>query len=506
LKTEVERLPEGRVALHVEVDPPRVEQALQDAYRHLVRTLTLPGFRRGKAPRSIVERMLGRERLWRDAVDPLVQESFQQAAEERGLTPVEPPEVDFEAIPAAGEPFRFKAVFAVKPEVTLGDYRSIRIPRQVEPVTDADVERALEELRASRARWIPVEDEPAADGMLVTLDVTGSVDGQPVPPEQGVSGVLGEDGLRPAIADAVRGLRPGESRSATVSFPADDGDAQLAGKTGHFTVTLVECKRRQLPELDDAFAREVSEGSTTLEELRAEVQKTLARVAASRADDAVASAARRRAVEQASVDIPPVMIERRLDAALRDLERQLAEAGTTLAAHLEQQGRTVEDLRREMRPEAEHQVKTQLVLEAIADREGLEPSADEVRRQIEDMASQYGRSAGQVRRLLQRPENMADVRADLRLAKAARFLRDLAVAGAEAETEVSPAEVRDAGEMQSDPAPGPAQDEPRGATAGRADRSGRPAGGAEARGAPATAQAPAAETGSEPEDRAEARA
>jgi trigger factor len=510
LKTEVERLAEGRVALTVEVDPPQVEAALQDAYRRLVRTVSLPGFRPGKAPRSIVERLLGRERLWRDAVDPLVQRSFDAAAEAQGLQPVESPQVDFEKLPDAGEPFTFKAVFTAKPDVELGDYRAIRVPREQAPVTDEDVEHALEDLRQSRARWIPAEDEPAAEGMLVTVDVTGTVDGLPVPAENGISGVLGEGSLRPAIEDALRGMRPGESREAEVAFPAEDSDTTLAGKTGRFTVTLVDCKRKQVPDLNDDFAREVSEGSTTVEELRAEVQKTLARVAASRADDAVGLAARERAVDEATVEIPPVMVERRIDASLRDLERQLERAGSSLPAYLEQQGRQLEDLRQQMRPDAERQVKTQLVLEAIAEREGLEPTADEVRREIEDMASQYGPSAGPVRRLLQRPENMADVRGDLRLAKAARFLRDLALSGGDADAPGAEGAEADPPAATTGGGRGKSRAEEPGSAktaAGKPTRSGRSGRSGAGRSRAAAGDGEAGEDpGAEPEDRAEAKA
>ena len=527
MKTEVERLSEGRVALSIEVDSPDVEAALEDAYRRLVRTVALPGFRRGKAPRSLVERMLGRERLWRDAVDPLVQKSFDQAAGREGLQPVESPQVDFEAIPAAGEPFKFKAVFTNKPEVTLGDYQAIRVPREVAPVTEADIDHALADLRESRARWVPEEEAAAGDGMLVTVDVTGAVDGNPVPPENGVSGVLGEGSLRPAIEDAIRGMRPGESRPAELTFPADDTDKDLAGKTGVFTVNLVELKKKQVPELDDELAREVSEGSTTVQELRAEVEKTLARVAASRADDAAGLTARQRAVDEATVEVPPVMVERQIDAALRDLERQLTRAGSVLPAYLEQQGRTLEDLRQEMRPDAERQVKTQLVLDAIAEREGLQVAADEVRREIEDMASQYGPQAGQVRRLLQRPENVVDVRGDLRLSKAARFLRDLALSGDPGEVESSaPAEqggaaatsapakaTRAAGARAKAAAtPAPAEEAADGSPAapgGKAGRSGGRRSASRSRGAaaaPGTGPDADSGTGSDPEDRAEAKA
>ncbi len=487
MKTEVERLPEGRVELRVEVDPPAVEDALDQAYHRLVRTVVLPGFRRGHAPRSIVERMLGRERLWRDAVDPLVQHSFDQAATEQGLEPVESPQVDFEAIPAPGEPFAYKAVFTVKPEVTLGDYRAIRVPREVAPVTDADVDQALADLRESRARWVPEESEPAVDGMMVTVDVTGTVDGAPVPPENGVSGVLGQGSLRPAIEDALRGARPGDSREVEIAFPAEDSDTSLAGKSGRFNVTLIELKKKQIPELDGELAREVSEGSSTVEELRAEVQKTLARVAAARAEDAAGAAARQRAVDEATVQVPAVMVERQLDSMLRDLERQLERAGVTLPTYLEQQGRQLEDLRAEMRGDAERQVKTQLVLDAIATRESVEPSADEIRRQIEDMASQYGPSAGQVRRLLQRPANIADVRADLRLAKAARFLRELALSGEGQDA----AEAGGEGEAGTTAAAETGAEAPEGSGGGAGRRRARASDGAD----PAGADAPSGTTG-----------
>jgi trigger factor len=428
LSATLERLEGSRVVLDVRVEVPDVERALDAAYRRLVGRVNIPGFRRGKAPRAVFERFVGRSRLWQEALDPLVQEAFDAAVEESGIEPMTSPEVELAAI-EDGQPLRFKATVTVRPEVELGDYRGIALAREPVEVGDDDVQRALEELRERRARWVPVEDAPAERGMLVVIDVTGEVGGEPADPETGVGAVLGSGQLRPALEEGIEGMRPGETREVAMSFPDDDADAKIAGKSGRFQVVLRECKRKELPALDDDFARDVSEAAS-LEELRSWLKNRLREAAEARAEQSLADRCVALVTDEARVDVPAVLVDQQVEAAVRELAAEMARAGSSLDAYLASQGKGLDDLRAELRPRAERRAKTRLVLEAVARREGLEPTSEEVRRRIERMAAQYGQKAEAFHKAMRRPDLQAEVRGDIRLEQAVSFLKERALANA----------------------------------------------------------------------------
>lgn len=408
------------------VPVPDVERALDAAHRRLAGRVNIPGFRRGKAPRAVFERFVGRQRLWQEALDPLVEASYDAAVEEAGIEPVTTPEVEVTEI-EDGKPLRFKATVTVKPEVELGDYRGIALAKDPAEVTDEDVDRSVEQLRQSRARWVPVEDQPAAEGMLVVIDVTGEVDGRPADPETGVGAVLGAGQLRPALEEKIAGMLPGQTREVPLSFEADDADPKIAGKSGLFQVVLRECKRRELPELDDDFAREVSEAKS-LEELRSWLTNRLREAAEARADEAFGERCASAASEQSRVEIPEVLVDQQVEAVVADLAQQVAQAGTPLDAYLAGEGKSLDDLKADVRPAAEQRVKTRLVLEAIARREGLEPTSEEIRQRIERLAVQYGQKAEAFRKAMRRPDRLAELRWDARLEKAVSFLKERALA------------------------------------------------------------------------------
>lgn len=422
----LERLDEGRIALDVTVPLADVERALDAAYRRLVGRTNIPGFRRGKAPRAVFERMVGRTRLWQEALDPLVEEAYAAAAAEAGIEPVTAPEVELSAIDDA-EPLRFKATVTVKPDVELGDYRAIALTKEPALVSEEGVDKALEQLRERRVRWIPVEDEPAAEGMLVVIDVTGEVDGEPADPELGVGAVLGGGQLRPDLEAAIVGMRAGESRAAELSFPEDDSDVKIAGKTGQFQISLRECKTRELPALDDDFAREVSDAAT-LEELRSWLRNRLQEAAEAHAEQDFAERCAAAVAEQARLEVPPVLVDRQVDAAIRELAAETERVGLSLDAYLSGQGKSLEELKADLRPAAEKRARTRLVLEAVARAEGLEPTSEEIRQRVDRLAAPYGQKAEAYRKVLLRPEGQAELRGDVRLERAVSFLKERALA------------------------------------------------------------------------------
>lgn len=425
MKSTVERAPGGRVVVHVEVPPEEMAPDIEQAYRRLARQVRIPGFRPGKAPLPLVERMVGRERARQEALGGLVARAYRAAVDEQRLVPVDQPQIDVQSF-EDGQPLRFQATVSVRPEVALGDYRAIRVPREVAPVGPEDVERALEDLRQARGTWVPVEDAPAAEGDLVILRTTGTMDdGRPVD-ERRAEGVVGAGHLRPEVDQAVRGLRPGQAVETDVRLPATEPDRALAGRTAHVRVEVLEVKRKELPQLDDAFAREVGDGRT-LEALRAELDRRLRAAAERQADAAVAEKAVAAAVDGARAEIPDVLIERGVDNLLRELERQLAAAGVTLTAHLAARGQTLEQLRAELRPAGERRVKSELVLEAVAAAEGLEPTDADVEQEIGRLAQASGQPVASFRRRARQPDVWSAVRFELLRRRTVAYLRALAL-------------------------------------------------------------------------------
>ncbi|MBE3590500.1 MAG: trigger factor [Firmicutes bacterium] len=438
LNATIERLDNHRVALKVEVGPEVVDRALDRAYRRLVRRVTIPGFRKGKAPRSIFERFVGRAALWDEAMDEMVADAYLQAVRETGIEPIDQPKIDLQPDYDANR-VAFRAEVLVKPEVQLGDYRSLRLEPEPAAVSEEDVDEALERLREQRAELVAVEDgRPVQPGDFVVIDFQGRLaDGTPI--ERGAAeGYLVEIGagqLLEGIEDGIVGMRVDETKDIPAKFPEDYGVDELAGKEAVFSVTVREIKERRLPELNDDFAREAGPYAS-LEELRAELKNSLERSARERAEREFRDRLVERVVEEASVDLPEALVERRLAQLRASLERRLAERGLTLEAYLKASETTPEALEADLRRQAERDVKTDLVLDAVAKAEGIEVGENELREEVERIARSYGSSAAQVRRLiLQNPDNVADVRASLRVRRTVDRLAELARAAAAAPEE-----------------------------------------------------------------------
>lgn len=432
MRSTVSRASGSRVVLEVEVAAEDMAPDFQEAYRSLARSVRIPGFRPGKAPAAIVERVVGRERVRSEALDRIVQRAYRSALTEQGVDAVDQPAVDVKSF-EEGQSLQFQATVSVRPKVTLGDYRAQRMVREVAPVQAEDVAAALEDVRRTRGTWVPVGDEPVAEGHLVILHTKGMVgDTEPVEERQ-VEAVVGQDQIRAEIDRAIRGLHAGGGVDVEIQFAEDDASRALAGRTARLHVDVLEVKRLELPPLDDAFAQEVA-GRKTLEELRSQVGNRLQAAAEAQADTALVDKALATAVGEAEIEeLPEVFIQRAVDNLLADLERRLAQARVSLAAHLAQQGKTLEGLRDELRPAAEGRVKTELVIEAIAADADLVPTLEDMDSEIVRLATASRVPAPAFRKEALKPGNWAAIRFGLMQRRVATWLHALALGSPEEE-------------------------------------------------------------------------
>lgn len=381
MKVTTERLPGSQVVLEIEIDQERVERSLEQAYRRLVHRTRVPGFRPGKAPRVMLERYLGHGVLLREALDRLVPEVYEEATKEQGIEPVDAPDLEITSL----EPVTFKATVPVRPTVELGDYKSLRIEREPVEVSEEAVQQDLEALRRRYAYLQPV-DRPARSGDIVLADITGSTEeGHTVVHEEETEVPLREDAPvgPPGLVEAIIGMRPGEEKEFPLHVPDGFRDPRLAGKTVKYRVKVHEVKQEQLPELNDAFARQVGEGFTTLsllrERLRADRRRQSEEAARRRDEERALDAL----VAQAKIEFPAVLLEREID---RMLSEQMA-PGHDLERQLQRLGKSEAERREELRPEATEKLRRSLVLTEFARREEITVTPEEIDAEIERMAA-----------------------------------------------------------------------------------------------------------------------
>lgn len=437
MNTRVERLPghPARVVLEVEVEPERVERTVDAVYRRLVRRLRIPGFRPGKAPRPIVEMHLGKNALYLEAVDELLPQAYREAVRAANIEPVAQAKIDIIEF-GAGKPLKFKAEVDVKPEVQLGDYRGLAVEKRVRKVTEKDVDEVINALREQFAELVTVDKEKVEPGDYAVVDFEGYIDGQPFRGGAGKGEIVrvGDEGVLPAFSQQLVGMAPGEEREFDVTFP-EGAREDLAGKTARFRVRLLEIKQRRVPEADDEFAKDVGEFET-IAELRADCRKRLEEAAERAADAEMRDKLLEMAVNNARVELPEVMVEQELARMKDEFEYSLWARGLTLEHYLEASEQTEEQLLERLRPSAVQRVKAELVLEAIAKAEGLEPTEEEIDRRLQELYASV-KDSKERERLMADEDNRASVRDSLRRAKAMDFLVDHAQVSI---VEVDPAE------------------------------------------------------------------
>lgn len=420
MKVSTERLEGGQVTLNVELDPEEVERALQQAYRRLVSRLNIPGFRKGKAPRPMVERYLGKEALLDEALEHAIPGFYNQAIEQHKVEAIAQPHIEI----VQRSPAVFKATVAVAPTIELGDYHQIRMTEEPVEVTPAQVEEALEQLRQRHALWEPVE-RPASFSDRLTIDVEGKVDGRASINEKGIDYLLQPERAFPVpgFAQKLEGMQKGEERQFSLSFSAADG-AELAGKEYWFKVALHETKEKRLPALDDAFAKGVGQGFDTLEALRqqmaADLKTRAEQEARGRLEDMIIEAV----AGLSRVELPQVMVDDEVERLINEQRERLGQM--RLEDYLRIIKKTEEELRSELRPSAQKQVIRGLILGKVAEQEGIQVAPAELDAEIEAITQAGGERREELRKALDSPDARRSIENILLTRKTKQRLVDIA--------------------------------------------------------------------------------
>jgi len=401
VKAAVERIEGNFAHLDIEVDEAQVDRALNESYRRLAQRVTVPGFRKGKVPRQILEMRLGKGALYEDALKRLVPTGYVEAVRQTGIDPVDEPDFDIEQI-EEGKPLRFKAKVLVRPEVKLPDYRAIRVEKTVPEVGDDEVDRYIEVLRRNRGTAEPVARDTVEAGDLVTVDLKLVSDGKPLEVRGGGKDLTVEAAPKqdlPGLGEGLIGLKRGEARAIETTVPETYPDKAFAGKPAQAHVTIKDIRVRKLPEVNDEFAKAVG-GYDSLDAMKQDIRERLQKSAQSRAEAEYRKAVVDRITQEAEVDVPEPLVDRQVNSMIMDLTESLAQQGMTLEGYLEACGMDEEALKQSYRDEARALVKADLVLDAISKAEGFAASRDEVDSRIAEIASRQGRAVDEVRELL----------------------------------------------------------------------------------------------------------
>lgn len=398
--------------LTFEIDVDTINKGIDEAFVETRKKITVPGFRKGRVPRQIFNQMYGEESLYQDALNKVLPDAYNEAVKETNIQPVDQPKIDIKSM-EKGQPWVLTAEVDVMPEVKLGEYKGMEVPAQDTTVTDADVDDALETKRQQQAELVLKEDKPAEKGDTVVIDYKGSVDGEEFDggSAENYSLELGSGSFIPGFEDQLIGHNADEDVDVNVTFPEDYHAKNLAGKDALFKVKIHEIKEKQLPELDDDFAKDVDEDVDTLAELKEKTKKQLQEEKDNQAKAAIEDAAINKAVANAEIqDIPQAMLD---DDTNRQMQQYLAgmqQQGISPQIYFQITGTKEEDLKKQFANDAAQRVKTNLVLEAIVDDANLDATDEEIAKEISDLAKQYGMEEDAVKKALSKDMLMHDIK------------------------------------------------------------------------------------------------
>lgn len=408
--------------LSVEVDEQEVNKALDQAFKKMVQKVNVPGFRKGKVPRHIFEQRFGVESLYNDALDILLPKAYEEAIKETGIEPVDRPQVDIEQI-EKNKPLIFKATVTVKPEVELGDYVGLEIPKKDFSVSEDDINKELNQLLNRHAELEIIEDGEAEQGDTTVIDFEGFLNGEPFQGGKGekYSLEIGSGSFIPGFEEQVVGMKKGEERDITVTFPEDYHSEDLAGKETVFKIKLHEIKRKKLPELNDDFAKDVD--FDTLDELKADIKAKLEDKAAHEKENYIKNTVVDLATEASTVEIPQPMIDQEVDRMLKEYEQQLSYQGMNLELYYQFTGTNEETLKEQFVESSKARVKTNIVLEAIAKKEAIEVNEEEIEEEINKIAEIYKRDIEEIRNIFtSREDGLSGLKSDIQIRKTVDFL------------------------------------------------------------------------------------
>ena len=426
MSVQVENLEKNMAKLTIEVSAEELEKGLQSAYLKQKKNISIPGFRKGKVPRAMIEKMYGAGVFYEDAANALIPQAYSQAAEESKLDIVSRPEIHVEQI-EKGKPFIFTAEVAVKPDVTLGEYKGVAVPVSHTEVTDEEVEAELKKEQEKNSRTITVEDRAAEKGDIVTIDFEGTVDGETF---QGGSGkdyplTLGSGTFIPGFEDQLVGAKAEDEVDVHVTFPEDYNSEELKGKAAVFKCTVHKIETKELPELDDDFAKDVSEFDT-LEEYKNSLREDLKKKKEDEAKREKENAAVDKAVANAQMEIPDAMLDTQAAQMVDNFARRLSAQGMSMEQYMQYTGQNAAALQEQMKPQALKQIQTRLVLEKVAQVENIQISDERLEEEFEKMAKMYGMEKDKLKEILGDAEK-DQMREDLAVQEAVTFLADNAV-------------------------------------------------------------------------------
>ncbi|AEV95125.1 trigger factor [Pediococcus claussenii] len=414
---------EGKLTF--EVGTEEIKKGIDQAFDRTKKQLNVPGFRKGKVPRQIFNQMYGEEALYEDALNIVLPDAYEAAIAEAGIEPVDQPHIDVDSM-EKDQPWVLNAVVTVKPEVELGEYKGVKVTKQSTRVTQKEVDEEIEKKRQDQAELVLKEDQPAEDGDTVTIDFDGSVDGEAFDggKAENYDLVLGSNSFIPGFEDQLVGHKSGDKVDVKVTFPDDYQAENLQGKDAIFKVTVHEVKAKELPALDDEFAKDVDEDVDTLDDLKAKVKEQIKDQKKQTAEDTKENEAIQAAVDNAKIEeIPNAMVKEDVDRQVSQYLANMQQQGISPDMYFQLTGSTEDQLREQLTEGAENRVKTNLVLEAIVEAEKIEISDEEVNSEIKNLADQYGMEESAVRSALS--EDM--VKHDVAVKKAVDIIKDSAI-------------------------------------------------------------------------------
>lgn len=418
-----EKLEGNQGVLTIEVEAEKVTEALDQAFKKVVKKVNIPGFRKGKIPRGMFEQRFGVESLYQDALDILLPTAYGEAIQETNIEPVDRPDIDVEQM-EKGKNLIFKATVTVKPEVQLGDYKGLEVEKFDTTVTDEDVENEVKALQEKHAELVVVEEGAIESGDTVNIDFDGYVDGVAFEggKAENYSLEIGSGSFIPGFEDQLIGMKSGEDKDVEVTFPEEYHAENLAGKPAVFKVKAHDIKRKQLPALDDDFAKDVNEEVETLEELKQSIKEKLTKDKEHQKDHQTRDTLVEKVAENATVDIPEAMITTEVDRMLEEFGQRLQAQGMNLEMYYQFSGSDEDAMREQFKADAEKRVRINLTLEAIVEQENLDASDEEVEKELEKMSELYKRSVEELKQILTMQGGIEALKQDLKVKKAVDFL------------------------------------------------------------------------------------
>ena len=423
MSLQVEKLEKNMAKLKIEVSAEEVEKAIEKAYQKQKSRISVPGFRKGKVPRKMVEKMYGVGVFYEDAVNDMIPTAYEAAVKESELEIVSQPKIDVVQI-EAGKEFIFTAEVAVKPEVELGEYKGVEVPKSDVSVSDEEVMAEIDKEREQNSRIITVDDRAVEDGDMTVIDFEGFVDGVAFEGGKGTDYPLtiGSHSFIDTFEEQLIGKNIGEEVDVNVTFPEEYHAEELKGKPALFKVTVKEIKKKELPELDNDFVEDVSEFST-VDEYKASIKTKIEEKKADEAKSAKEEATIEKIIEGAKMEIPDAMVDSQVRQMAEDFARRISAQGLTIDQYFQYTGLTSDKLLEQMRPQALKRIQSRLVLEAVADKENFEVTDEDVNNEINDMASAYQMEADKLKDLLTDADK-ENMKRDIQVKKAVEFVTE----------------------------------------------------------------------------------